>query len=734
MARPAAVAVLVALCTTAFPAPCSEAVEDGPGIIQDDESGIQTLGGMSVTARKREEMLQDVPLAVTAYSGEQLDRMDVGDLSDLDVHVPNLTIYPARGATSTVTAYIRGVGQSDPTWGSDPGVGIYLDDVYISRPQGALLDVFDVARIEVLRGPQGTLYGKNTVGGAIRYVSRKLPSTPEGFARMSIGSHSQFDLKAAIGGPVGGKDSGLLGRLAIASLNHAGFGRNAVTGAQASDKESNAARLGLGTGLGERIDVNVALDWIDDRSAMRAARMLAGNRFAPAFPPLDDRYDVRSGMRDINDVVTRGASAVVDWRASDAWSLKYVAAWRRADSVVNIDLDTTPLRLADSASEVQYRQASHELQAGYGGERATGVIGLYRFDGEAGGHTRNILLDALFSDFRGKLMTSSTALYADWIFNLGRDTELNLGARYTDEDKRGIVLNRNYGSPDCAVPTSVSADFDKTRNFSGISPKVLVSHAPAPDRLLYASASRGSKSGGYNIRANAVAIPASAEPFADETLDSFEVGAKMSFFGQRLLFNVAAFHNRYEDIQLSVFTSYDSTGDGVDDAFFGDFTNAGRGTIDGVEAEFQLLPSPTWLFSGNLSWLDARYDEYLDRGVDVASQKHFTNAPAFSGRLALEYRKASANGGELRARAGYSYQSEVWPTTDLTRELRQPGYGLLDAAIMWQPHRAWQFSLQGSNLADTRYLTTGYSLPAVGVLTGFYGPPRQYSVSVHYSF
>jgi outer membrane receptor for ferrienterochelin and colicin len=134
----------------------------------------QQLTGITVTARKREESLQTVPVAVTAYTAASLDKLDVQDLGDLDAFVPNLTVYAARGSNSTVTAYIRGVGQADPLWGVDPGVGIYLDDVYIARPQGALLDVFDVERIEVLRGPQGTLYGKNTIGGAIKYVSAPL--------------------------------------------------------------------------------------------------------------------------------------------------------------------------------------------------------------------------------------------------------------------------------------------------------------------------------------------------------------------------------------------------------------------------------------------------------------------------------------------------------------------------------------------------------------------------------
>ena len=160
-----------------------------------------TLGSITVTARKREETLQEVPVAVTAFTADTLDKLNIEDLADLDAQVPNLTIYAARGSSSTLTAYIRGVGQSDPLWGVDPGVGLYLDDVYIARPQGALLDVFDVERIEVLRGPQGTLYGKNTIGGAIKYISRGLPLRLQ---RLRLGHRRQLRPAATSRRPIGG--------------------------------------------------------------------------------------------------------------------------------------------------------------------------------------------------------------------------------------------------------------------------------------------------------------------------------------------------------------------------------------------------------------------------------------------------------------------------------------------------------------------------------------------------
>ena len=703
------------------------------------------LDEIVVTARKREETLQEVPVAVTAFTAQTLDRLNVEDLADLDAQVPNLTIYAARGSNSTITAYIRGVGQSDPLWGVDPGVGLYLDDVYIARPQGALLDVFDVGRVEVLRGPQGTLYGKNTIGGAIKYVSRPLPQSFDGFASVTLGNYNQRDFKAAVGGPIGGEDSGLLARIAVADLNRDGFGENRVTGDDVSDKDVRAVRFNLGAFAGDRFDVQFALDWMADRSGVRGARMLAPNRFVPTQAPLDDRYDVRNGTPNTNDTTLRGGSVTVNWRPSGDWAFKYVLAKRESETETNIDFDTLPNTIADVRASYADEQVSHELQANYdAGGRSRGVFGVYRFLGEAGGQVRNNFFGLLFGDTQGTVETDSIAVYGDWSFDLTDRLSLGVGVRYTDEEKHADVLNRGYSDATFTRPISVVADFDKAITFKNTSPKLSLDYQLNDDVLLYALASRGFKSGGYNIRAQAVAVPRSAEPFDDEQVDSLEVGAKMAFLDNRLFLNLSAFHNTYKDIQLSVFTAFDSNGDGVDDAFFGDFTNAGEGTVNGLEVEYQWLPSEHWAITGNLAWLDAKYDEYIFKNTNIANQQDFTNAPEFSGALNVEYRLPLANGGDLSARVGYSYQSDVTATTEVVRDpvtgatatpIRQDGYGLVNAGVMWRLNDQWSFSLQGSNLTDKEYLTTGYNLvSSLGVLTGFYGAPRQYTLTAKFSF
>ena len=692
------------------------------------------MGTVKVTARKREETLQEVPVAVTAFTADALEKLNVNDISDIGAQVPNLTIYAARGSSSTVTAYIRGVGQSDPLWGVDPGVGIYLDDVYIARPQGALLDVFDVDRIEVLRGPQGTLYGKNTIGGAIKYISRALSPETEGFVEATVGNYNERNLKAAIGGSLG--DSGTLrGRVAIASLNRDGFGENQITGEGVSNKQINAFRLNVGAYFTDDFDIQFAYDRVDDRSGVRGARMLAPNPFTPAYPPLDSRYDVRNGMANVNDTLLQGISATANYRASDNWNFKYIVAKRESDTETNIDFDTTPLPIADVKAFYSDQQVSNEWQANYdAGGRSRGVMGLYIFDGEAGGQVLNNFFGALFGDTQGIVYTKSYALYADWTFDLSEKWQLDVGARYTDEDKHAVVLNRSYSDGTYTTATAVAADFDKTVSFQNVSPKVSINYQATPDIMIYGSASRGFKSGGYNIRANSVAVPRSAEPFSDESVDSYEVGSKMGFLDQSLYLNLALFHNKYKDIQLSVFTAYDSNGDGTDDAFFGDFANAGSGTVNGAEIEYQWMPGSHFAINGNLAWMDTKYDEFITSGVNVADSQRFTNAPEFSGAINMEYRSALASGGDLSARVGYSYQSEVYPTTDLSEAIKQEGYGLVSAGIIWNTAGAWTLSLQGTNLADKEYRTTGYNIPVLGVLTGFYGAPRQYTLSVRYKF
>lgn len=693
---------------------------------------VATLETVKITARKREESLQDVPVAVTALTAEQLDKLAIKDLGDLQGQVPNLTIYAARGSNTTLTTFIRGVGQADPLWGVDPGVGIYFDDVYIARPQGALLDVYDVQRVEVLRGPQGTLYGKNTVGGAVKYVSKPLPQNTEGQVTLATGSYGQVTAKGAVGTAVA--DGQLRMRLAGASLNRDGYGKNLTDGSFVSDQATTSGRVSVGWfPTGSTFSAQLSADRTRDNSHMRGFQRLNVNPFDPArTPPTTGRYDIATGMPNANYTNSEGESLTLNWGLSDDWSLKYIAAHRASDTDTSIDFDGLPNKIADVRAEYHDSSQSHELQAVYEGAHHSGVLGLYWFDGRAGGTVRNNFFNLSFGTTNGIVYTEGKAVFGDWSWRLTPQFSVSTGLRYTKETKRAVVLNQAFANDSFSgTPVAVPANFDNSRSVTNTSPRVSLEYKLSNAVKLYTTASRGFKSGGYNIRANTLSFPASSRPFEDEKLDSLELGAKMVLDGGRLELNTALFHNKYKNVQLSVFTSY--TQPNGQPGFFGDFTNAGKATLQGGELEFVWNPSADWRVSGHVAVMDAKYDEYIDRGVNVASQKKFTNTPKTQAGLNIEHNVRLAV-GTLRSRLGLTHRTKVYPTTDLSEALAQDAYTLVNAGLIWEKDSRLSFFLQGSNLTDKAYKTDGYNIAALGVLNAYYGAPRTFSIGGTYKF
>ncbi|WP_343624583.1 TonB-dependent receptor [Roseateles puraquae] len=696
------------------------------------ETAVTTLDTVKVTARKREESLQDVPVAVTALTAEQLDKLAIKDLGDLQGQVPNLTIYAARGSNTTITTFIRGVGQADPLWGVDPGVGIYFDDVYIARPQGALLDVYDVQRVEVLRGPQGTLYGKNTIGGAVKYVSKPLPTATEGSVTLAVGNYGQVNAKGGVGTAV--NDGQVRFRIAGASLNRDGYGKNLTDGSPVSDQATTSGRVSLGWfPTGSSFNALVSVDRTVDASHMRGFQRLNVNPFDPAkTPATTGRYDIATGMPNANRTTSEGESLTLNWGVTSDWSLKYILAHRASDTNTSIDFDGLPNKIADVRAEYHDSSQSHEIQAAYEGQNSSGVIGLYYFDGRAGGTVRNNFFNLSFGTTNGLVYTEGKAIFGDWSWRLTPQFSVSTGLRYTDESKRAVVLNQAFANDQFSgTPIAVPANFDKTRSVTNTSPRVSLEYKASNAIKLYTTASRGFKSGGYNIRANTLAFPSSGRPFEDEKLDSLEVGAKMVLDGGRLELNTALFHNKYKNVQLSVFTSY--TQANGQPGFFGDFTNAGKATVQGAEVEFLWTPTTAWRLSGNLATLDAKYDEYIDRGVNVADQKKFTNTPKFQASVNIEHNLPLAV-GTLRSRLGVSHRSKVYPTTDLAESLAQEAYTLVNAGLIWEKDSQLSFFLQGANLTNKAYKTDGYNIAALGVLNAYYGAPRTFTVGGTYKF
>ncbi|HYC62201.1 MAG TPA: TonB-dependent receptor [Thermoanaerobaculia bacterium] len=700
-----------------------------------------------VTARKREENVQDVPVAVSVVTSDELEEAAAADISELQTQVPNLSVYQGRNQSTTLTAFLRGIGQADPLWGVDPGVGLYIDDVYIARPQGALLDVYDVERIEVLRGPQGTLYGKNTIGGAIKYVSRSLTDAPTGSVALSAGEYSTLDLRASFGGAlIPGK---LRGKLALASLNRDGYGENLLTGRQVSDRKTFAGRAALEWLVSDATRVAISTDYTKDDAEPKGYQRLRANNLCPLFgitcAPNDSRFDTQSGLAPLNGTESMGASVVISSTLNDSWDFKSISAYRESDSENNIDFDTTPARIVDVAATYYDEQLTQEFQFVYdAGGKLSGVLGAYYFNGEAGGLVKNIFVNAQFGTTNGKTLTDALALFGDGSYAINERWTFNGGLRATREKKNGIAFNAGFANDQFSTPVVILANYDKEATFNSIAPKIGIDYKIREGLLAYFSASRGFKSGGFNVRAQSNAFPQSAEPFDDEILDVGEIGIKSVLADGQLVLNSAVFHGKYKDIQVSTFTAFDANGDGVEESFFGNFLNAGNATMNGIEVEWDATPRNIgWLaINGYLSYLDLEPDEVLDANLDgFVDTQVITNAPEWTGGLRFNLDFPVAR-GLLTASIGGAYRSQSTLTNEggsfagqAVQPIRQDSYTLYDAWVSWlAPDAKWRFGLNAKNLTDEAYLTNGYNIPALGVLTGSYGAPRTVLATIEYRF
>jgi iron complex outermembrane receptor protein len=706
-------------------------------------------GEITVTSRRVEENIQDVPIAVSVVMGEQLVDVAATTISELQGFVPNLSIYQGRNQSSTLTAFIRGVGQSDPLWGVDPGVGLYIDDVYIARAQNALLDVYDVQRVEVLRGPQGTLYGKNTIGGAIKYVTKPLSDTPEGRFSLGYGSFGTQEYRLDLSGPI--VEGKLRGKIAVAKLLRDGYGTNLYQDRDVSDKDTTAYRAALEWLPSDNVTLQLNFDRTEDDAEPVGLTRLEANPFCAVFtgvacPPYPNLFDTESGIDPVNEAESTGYSLTLTWDINDALRFKSITAYRETDTRNWIDFDTTPLAIADSEATYYDDQTTQEFQLLYtGGGRLSGVLGLYYFDGTAGGIVEAIFFTNFPNTTEGFVETKSYSFYADARYKLTDRMTLNLGLRPTREEKRGVAFNVYNTDNNFTDYYFVAADFDDETTFTSWAPKLGLDYQFNQDVMGYVTVNQGFKSGGYNVRAQSTLFPETALPFDDEVMTVAEVGVKSVLADQKLVLNAAVFYGDYTDIQVSTFTSYDANGDGVDDAFFGNFLNAGDATIQGLEVEYAYASDSWYGLSGYLAYLDAEPDSFLDENNDgFVDTQVITNAPELTGAIRFNV-DFPAFGGLITGSVGYSYRDDSVLTNEGGPDPRNPAvplepimqesYGLVDAWIAWlSPDSKWRIGLSAKNLTDEEYLTSGYNLPVLGAIQGSYGAPRTIIGTIEFRF
>ena len=733
-----------------------------------------------VTARRRAEALTDVPLSITAYSGEQLEDQGALDLTDIGDTTPNVTLEASRGTNSTLTAFIRGVGQQDPVGGFEAGVGIYLDDVYLNRPQGALLDIYNVERIEVLRGPQGTLYGRNTIGGAIKYVTRRLPEDPEVRVRATVGTYEQADLVVSASTPVSSDRTVRVGG-SIARLSRDGFGENLTTGLDNYNRDIWAGRLSAEINNNDNIFVRLQGDYTADDSNPRGGHRLIPGLVSGA-PVLDDEFDSRGALLDPEQEVRAwGVSLYAEVQPSENWTLRSITAYRRDRSGTPIDFDALPAVDVDVPAVYRNSQLSQELQILYDNGGFHGLLGAYYLDANSVTIFDVRLPGGVTALTFGDVDTRTGAIFGDFTYDFNDMFSVSVGGRYTWDQRtsdidRGVYLGGG-GSPffgGTGIRIVNQSDFTGTANFEEFTPRASVSFHPAEDHTLYASYSAGFKGGGFDPRgvSTACRTPAGALCNADElfdfmsfdpeTVDSYEVGYRASLFDRRLRFALALFHADYRDVQVP--GSIGTTINGQQ-TFIGVTTNAGKARFQGVEFEGNALLARSFgregdslNFSWSLGYLNADYLEFIDaRGIDVADRREIQNTPEWTASGTLNY-GVPVGPGELSIISTLSYRSASQQFELRIPGLDQGGFALWDASLVWRSDDdRWTVGLHGKNLTDERYIVSGYNflaqnpdtgeflpgltggpfrptLGAEGVLTAFYGNPRQVYLSVGINF
>ncbi|WP_066804982.1 TonB-dependent receptor [Sphingomonas asaccharolytica] len=752
-------------------------------VADDVQANADAPADIVVTARRRSETLLNVPIAVTAFTADKLDKMGAVDLTDIQNTTPNTTIKDARGTNSTLAAFIRGVGQQDPVPGFEAGVGIYLDDVYLNRPQAAVLDIYDVERIEVLRGPQGTLYGRNTIGGAVKYVTRRLPDHFEVAARGTYGSYNQADGIVSLSAPIGS-----MVRIGVsgARLTRDGFGRNRNLGIDNYNKNIWAGRGTIEFETPDsRLLVRITGDYTHDKSAPRNGHRLFAGKLTGS-PVLDNVYDTNAGLNfPKQDIQAGGLSMTATAKLTDHLTFKSISAWRKDRSFTPIDFDSTPSVDVDVPAVYRNEQTSQEFQFQWSSSKVNGLIGFYYLGAKASTGfdvLLNTTLPNLDGYTAGDVRTETSSIYGDFTFDFTPQLSLSLGGRYTWDQRTSFIYKANYlGGPLFGATSEFGGNpipfgapltnFRGEANFKRFTPRASLAFKPSADHMFYVSYSEGFKGGGFDPRGSGASAPeTNGVPglqyqeiynylsFDPETVKSYEIGWKGSAFDKRLTWALDGFYSDYSNVQIP-----GSAAQIVNNVqtFIGITSNAAKADLKGVELETNAVlargfagPGSNLTFAGALGYLDAKYKRFIGpTGTDIANIRVFQNTPKWtlSGTLSGTVPVAT---GDLTASSTVSYRSLTHQFETASPFLDQPGYTLWDANLTYSfgSKKQYSFGLHAKNITDVRYKIGGYqyiktdlagvpldaankpitngtgyigTLGKEGIATAFYGNPRQ---------
>lgn len=727
------------------------------------------LEDIVVTAQKRSESMQRTPLAISAVGLEAIESRRITDATMLGSLAPNLTTTTGPSTKNHVIVQIRGVGESEPILTADSPVGIYVDGVIMGRTTGAAFELLDLERIEVLRGPQGTLYGRNTTGGAVSVISKK-PTDEFGVdVTASYGNRDYWQGKLSLNtGEFG--DTGIKAKINYVHRQADGYVQNTLVKGSRDPGAYNtdALRIGLAYDKGGDFRLYYAFDWIDTNAAAALSQVVAarpdlveyfsqsarygGTEFVG--PTAKRRGTVQADVTATHDRnVSHTATAEID--LSDSATLRLITGFRKWNSEVdNTDLDgnaglrglvldlatnqvsVQPVQLFGADSRRGQTQFSQEINLiGNLGERLEYVVGAFYFHEKSWEKNpqqftmpRNIPGVGLVglnlrSNLEYEHKNDSQALFGQATYHITDTLSFTGGLRYTEDQKQLLVFTNTLGQ--------------LNRDFSRLNYAATLSWQATPGLMAYARVATGYKAGGFSARA----VNTGYDP---ETVTNYEIGIKSDLFDRRLRFNATAFYMDLKDKQLNQLVA--GSGGTATQTI-----NAGKGDFKGIEIEVEALPFAGLRLNGSFGYVDRNFSELLaldpatDQIRDYADRASFSYSASTTATAGAEYTFGNVGAGELSVRLDYSYKSRVGfnilpfaPFAPFDKEIQAPAYGLLDGRIMLTDvplgGGSAIFTLWAKNLTNKEYRTNGIDFGSLGYGIVSYGETRSYGLDVRVKF
>jgi iron complex outermembrane receptor protein len=714
-----------------------------------------------VIGQRRERPLQDVPISITAFDNPEIEALKLTNIAGVSRYTPNVVWDQSfLGAGNFAAIFIRGVGQPGNFFESsaDPAVGVYLDGVYIGRAIGSILGIHDVEQIEVLRGPQGTLFGRNTTGGAVLVTTQQPASEMSGWGEVTTGSYSRLDARGVLNAPL---SSTVFTRFSVSSLNQDGYGTSLQTGAEFGDLNTDSARAALRWLASDDLDVTLSYD----RFRTRQNAPVLTLTFADADPlsltgaynffvaptnsvegfgdgiPWDDRFLTPSEFtnyatgRTLTDVDSEGLTATVEWRTGDM-TFKSISGYRSLESLWGSDTDLSPLTIVESTVDTDQDQFSQEFTLQGLSGRLDWLVGAYYFEEDVVSpdnfvpiipEVAEVPADPIFgvpnplfgvplSDIGPATSSSAESVAAFFHLNYAVSDRLSAfgGLRYTYEEKTAID---NSG---------LVTNGQTSETFDNLSPTIGLQYFVDPDLQIYANASQGFKSGGFNT---IVLIPRDDFlPFKPEEITAYEFGFKM--LRERFSLAGATFLYDYENIQFPVFNDVAP-----------EFRNAAEAEMKGAELELVMAPTSALMIQAGISYLDAKYTRLAEEDLEglatpIGIDNELPNAPVWTVNLGIRWSTDVRQFGRLNLRGYYSWRDDMYKDAINTPEAWQSAHGILYAAAEFASNDGhWVFALFGDNLTDERYIVAGGSnKPDFGLAFATYARPRTWGLSVRYNF